>query len=131
MVQFLKYQRLTLLWALFVLIMCSISMSAIDKHTSSFTFTGFDKLVHCGFLYMFTALLCNGIIRQRHNLTALNTVIAIITGVAFGGAIELLQLYLFTWRTADWADLFADSVGVGMGAFCTLLILAAARHEKT
>ena len=47
-----KYQRLTILWALFIFIICNADLGGVGK--SSFFFPGFDKLTHCGlFVYDF------------------------------------------------------------------------------
>lgn len=122
-----RYQKLTLGWALFVLVMCNMNMGSV-AHSPRF-FPGFDKLVHCGFFFMFTALYSYGMILQRGNFTILIAVKAFVVSVTFGALIEVLQLYIFTWRSGEWGDLFADSVGTGMAAFCAL-ITTAALHKK-
>ncbi len=128
MTDFLKYQKLTLLWALFVLVMCCAPMGSVEN--SVHFFPGFDKLVHCGFFFVFTVLLANGFIRRQGRLYVQHIAGILIASIAFGGLIEVLQFAVFTWRDGDWADLFADSVGVGMAGFCILVVLAATRYEK-
>ena len=93
-------------------------------------FPGFDKLVHCGFFFMFTALANYGLITQNGNISLANAVKVFIVAVIFGGLIEILQLYIFTWRSGEWNDLFADSVGAGMATFSTLLLATALSDEK-
>ncbi len=117
----LKYQRLTLGWALFILIMCNASLGKIG-HSHRF-FPGFDKLVHCGFFFVFVVLCVNGYIRQQTNshIAYKPLLLIMLMAIVFGGAIEILQLTIFTWRSAEWADLFADTVGAGMGLFSTLV----------
>ncbi|WP_345950479.1 VanZ family protein [Mucilaginibacter sp. PAMB04274] len=124
----LKYQKLTLWWALFVLVMCNIKMGKAG-HSPLF-FAGFDKLVHCGFFFMFTALAGYGIIKQRGNLTLAAAVKVFIIAVAYGAAIEVIQKYFFPWRGAEWGDLFADTVGAGMATFSGLITVTAIRDEK-
>jgi VanZ family protein len=128
MTNILKYQKLTLWWALFVLVMCNIGMGKVG-HSPLF-FPGFDKLVHCGFFFMFTALANYGLIKQNGNINLANAVKVFIVAVIFGGLIEILQLYIFTWRSGEWNDLFADSVGAGMATFSTLLLATALSDEK-
>lgn len=125
---FFRYQKLTLLWALFVLVLCNMSLGEV-AHSPRF-FPGFDKLVHCGFFFVFTALACNGTIRQRGTLSYWNAFKAMIIAIAFGALIELMQLLLFTWRSGEWNDLFADTVGVGMAMFSVLITVGAVKHEK-
>ena len=129
MTAFLKYQKLTLGWALFVLVMCNLKMGELG-HSPRF-FPGFDKLVHCGFFFMFTALTLQGIARQKGNLTLISCVKVFVIAIAFGALIEILQLYIFTWRSGEWNDLFADSVGAGMAAFSSFIIATALDNEES
>jgi VanZ family protein len=126
----LKYQKLTLLWALFVLILCCAPIGNVEHTPGQFFFPGFDKLVHCGLFFVFTVALANGLLRRYHILSVTQALVVFVTGVAFGGLIELLQRYVFTYREGDWSDLFADAVGAGMAAFCILVTLSATRYEK-
>jgi VanZ family protein len=128
MASFLKYQKLTLGWALFVLILCNMKMGEVS-HSPRF-FAGFDKLVHCGLFFVFTALVNYGIIKQTGKLTFFTAVKVLVTAIVFGGLIEILQLYWFTWRSGEWNDLFADTVGASMAIFSSLLIQAAISDEK-
>jgi VanZ family protein len=129
MTTFLKYQRLTILWALFVLIMCLMPMGNIGE--SSLFFPGFDKLVHCGFFFVFVVFAENGLIRQNKNFVYTRVLITAVIAIIFGGAIELLQQYVFIWRDGDWADLFADTVGVGMATFSIMVTYTAINHGKS
>jgi VanZ family protein len=128
MFAFLKYQKLTLLWALFVFIMCNISLGEVG-HDPMF-FPGFDKLTHCGFFFVFTVLAANGIISRYKRISYSKAFGLLVLSVAFGGAIELLQLYIFTWRSGEWNDLFADTVGICMALFCILVTQYALQNEK-
>ncbi|WP_462264062.1 VanZ family protein [Mucilaginibacter sp.] len=125
----LKHQKLTLLWTLFVLIICNISIGNIE-HTGSMFFPGFDKLVHCGLFFVFTVLLATGRLRRTGVLNFAYMIAAVAAGTAFGGFVEILQLWVFTWRDGNWADLFADFVGASMAGFCILVTLASSKYEK-
>lgn len=129
MITFLKYQRLTILWALFVLMMCLMPMGNIGE--SSLFFPGFDKLVHCGFFFVFVVFAENGLIRQNKNFVYTRVLTTAVIAVVFGGAIELLQQYVFTWRDGDWRDLFADTVGIGMATFSIMVTYTAINHGKS
>lgn len=93
-------------------------------------FPGFDKLVHCGMFFVFTVFAANAHIRAKGNISIGMGLLLFLIAVAFGGIIELLQLYIFTWRDGDWADLFADSVGAGMATFCILVINSASKYDQ-
>lgn len=127
---FLKYHRLTVLWALFIFIMCSIKIGDNVTHLPLF-FPGFDKLAHCGFFFVLVVFWCNGIIRQQNIKVISYKSAAIITLIAilYGGSIELLQLTIFTWRSGEWSDFFADSLGASMGIFSAMIIDRAINYE--
>ncbi|WDF55540.1 VanZ family protein [Mucilaginibacter sp. KACC 22063] len=108
--------------------MCSIKMGKVGE--SPLFFQGFDKMVHCGFFFVFTVLASNGYTRQSGKVTFTNTLAIMFIAIMFGGLIEVMQTYLFPWRSGDWNDLFADTVGVGMATFCILVINSAIKYEK-
>lgn len=120
------------MWALFVFAMCSIKIGDNITNKPLF-FPGFDKLVHCGFFFLLVILWCNGIIRQQNGRLLSYKTAAIVTfiSIVFGGLIELLQLTLFTWRSGEWPDLFADATGAFMGILGVLIIDRAKNHEKS
>jgi hypothetical protein len=126
----LKYYGLTLLWALFVLLMCCIKVGKVpDSHLF---FPGFDKLVHCGFFFVFVIFYSNAIIRKQNfaYLPFKYALLVVIVAILFGGGIELLQAYVFTWRDGEWDDLFADTVGVFMAMYSILVTAATINHVK-
>jgi VanZ family protein len=47
-----------------------------------------------------------------------------------GAAIEVLQYSVFTYRSAEWWDLFADMTGVGMGIFGYIFLHRNGLNEK-
>ena len=126
-----KYYRPAILWALFILIICSIPMGGVGE--SHLFFPGFDKLVHCGLFAVLAVLYCAGSIR-RWNTHTIRIEIAIkntIVLISYGALIEMLQKYFFTWRSGNWDDLFADTVGTCIGIFGVLITTNAInRNEK-
>lgn len=118
------------MWALFIFIMCNANFGSVGK--SHLFFEGFDKLVHCGFFYMLVVLCGNNYIRKNgpDTLWFMPAFVITIIAVLYGGVIELLQLWVFTWRGAEWADLFADTVGAGMGMFSILVTIGAVKYVK-
>ena len=127
----LKYHRLTILWALFIFLMCSVKINDNVTHGPMF-FPGFDKLVHSGFFFVLVVFWCNGILRQQNTRSISYKSAAIVTGfsILFGALIEVLQLTIFTWRSGEWPDLFADSIGVCMGIFSILITDRAINYES-
>lgn len=117
-------------WALFIFILCNISFGSVGK--SHLFFPGFDKVTHCGLFFVQAAFLGGGFIRQygtRH-FTLMAGIKVFLLAVLYGGVIELLQRYVFTWRSGEWDDLFCDAVGAGMAIFGILVTLYASTNAK-
>ncbi|PTQ95896.1 hypothetical protein C8P68_105407 [Mucilaginibacter yixingensis] len=120
---FLKYQGPAVLWALFILVMCSVSLGTVgDSHLF---FTGFDKVTHCGLFFVMVVWITKGMIRKNGALQInySQAAIALLLSVAYGGAIELAQAFIFTWRDGDWGDMASDVIGASMATFCILVTL--------
>jgi VanZ family protein len=126
----LKYYGLANLWALFVLIICSVNLGGVGD--SPMFFRGFDKLTHTGLFFTLVVLFCNGIIRQQRprSFSYKQALLVAIAAIVFGGLIEILQLTIFTWRSCEWSDMFCDVLGVCMGIFGVMLTTAAIGNEK-
>ena len=126
----LKYYWPAILWALFILILCSIKLS--DVPNTPLFFPGFDKLVHCGLFFVMMVFITAGYTRKHTPAVLSVKTIAVFTVVTivYGGTIELLQKYIFTWRSGEWNDLFADVIGILMAAFSIFITLKAISYEK-
>ncbi|MEO6151017.1 MAG: VanZ family protein [Mucilaginibacter sp.] len=125
-----KYYGPAILWAFFIFIICNISIEKIG--TPPRFFEGFDKLTHCGLFFVLTIFYCTGYLKQ-YNAVLLQAQAVIFIPLAiifYGGVIELLQQYIFTWRSGDWWDLFADTVGTCMGMFSLLLTTQSVKNVK-
>lgn len=103
-----------------------------DVSDSPLFFAGFDKLVHCGFFFLVVVFVSVGYIRQQsqRNFPYKALLLVTIGAIAYGGLIELLQRYIFTWRSGDWNDLFADTVGALMAAFSIFITVNALSYDK-
>lgn len=51
------------------------------------------------------------------------SIIGIIAPIAWGGLMELAQAYLTTYRSGDWMDFVANSIGVAIAVVIGTLIL--------
>jgi len=130
MTSFLKNYGLAILWAFFIFIICTIKLEKVSG--SPFFFAGFDKLVHCGLFFVLVTLCCNGFIRQlSKGISPYKSIILImLAAIIYGGLIEILQHYFFTWRSGEWNDLFADTIGASMASFSTIITVRAVNYEK-
>jgi VanZ family protein len=105
-------------------------MGGVTK--SPLFFPGFDKLTHCGFFFVLVVFYCNGLIRQQLpiSISYKHIILSAVIAILYGGLIELLQLTIFTWRSGEWDDLFADAVGASMGAFSVILTVKAMNYVE-
>jgi VanZ family protein len=126
----LKYQGWAIAWTILISILCLIKTP--DSESTGVFFTGFDKLVHLGFFYVLTVLLFFGKIRYQHNYSfSIKTIFKIIVITAcIGGGIEMLQLFFFNYRSAEWWDFNCDMIGVLMGVFSYVLLHVADYRKK-
>lgn len=126
----IKYQGWAIAWTILISILCLIRTPGSES--TGFLFTGFDKLVHLGFFYVLTVLLFFGKIRYQHNYSfSILTIFKIIAITAFiGGGIEMLQLFFFDYRSAEWWDFSCDMIGVTMGVFSYVLLHVADYRKK-
>ena len=92
--------------ALFVLLFIVISTLALSPAPPAGLSTGWDKANHA---LAFAALAFSG----RFAWTRRPWPLAIAL-LAYGGAIELLQMHIPN-RDGDWHDLLADGVGIALG----------------
>lgn len=131
MLKTLRYQYLSIIWAAFVVLMCEMPVINTDKTGITF-FEGFDKLAHTGFFFVLTVFLFYGKIMEQASYTyrTLTILKILIITLSLGAAIEILQLEVFTYRSADWWDLFADMTGVGMGIFSYIFLHRIRFNEK-
>lgn len=113
---FLRYHLPTLLWALFILIICAIPGDKIPK-LSFLEWLKPDKIVH---LLVFS-LLCILLLRSFLDANTLNwkkknvVLMALLLCVFYGTLIEFLQYKVFINRSGDIRDVFANTLGVLLG----------------
>ncbi len=130
MLRTLKFQWAAISWSILVIILCDLPSS--DLPQAQHFFEGFDKMVHLGFFFVLTVFLFYGKIKQQNSFDYrfLTIVKIILVNVILGGGIELLQWKVFTYRSAEWWDFFADMAGLGMGVFSYLLLHRKAYEYK-
>jgi len=127
---FLAHYWPALLWAFFIFVMCTIKLGRVPS--APIFFEGFDKLVHCGFFFVQVVFIAYGLIRGSNSYTFRyeQLIIPILLSLIYGGLIEILQNYFFTWRSGEWDDFFADTVGALMGAFSIFTVFKALSYVK-
>ena len=113
---FFKYNKWSVLWALFILILCGIPGRDIP-HISFLEILSFDKFVHAGVFFVLILLTVRGFLLQTNfkSLQHSAKFIGFIICVFYGGLMEIMQGTLFEGRTADVFDFIADSIGCTFG----------------
>ncbi|WP_257658594.1 VanZ family protein [Parapedobacter lycopersici] len=125
----MKHYIWSLLWSVIILVLCSLPSETTADVPK---FPGIDKLVHTGFFFVLAVLLYYGEIRKRGTSrpSLRISINVVLFSVLFALLIEYLQWQIFTYRSAEAWDLFADVVGTGMGVFAYLLLHNTYRYEE-
>jgi VanZ family protein len=113
---FLRYNLPALLWLALVTYLSNKEPSGLPV-VPFLQFEGADKLVHFVFYFVLTVLLCYGWRKQGASLFLSRYALpaAALFSIAWGGLMELLQLTVFTYRAAEWADMAANTLGALLG----------------
>ncbi len=109
----LKYKAIPgFIWLVFIFVLCNMRPSSLPSD-SWFVFKGIDKVVHAIFYFVFAWLFLPVFeyTKDKRNAIALT----ISTGFFYGVFIELMQQFVFTYRSADWRDVVANSIGLALG----------------
>ena len=90
-----------------------------------------DKWTHMVMYGSFAIVIWTEYLRHHRRLNGLRLFLfAFLAPIAMGGLMELLQAYATTYRSGEWMDLAANSVGVCLGTAIGL-ILYTVRHKHT
>jgi len=110
-----------IMWSVIVLLLMGMPPSGFP---SVRVFVGFDKLAHCGCFFVLGVLLLLGTVAESKGRGSKFRAVLSVGSVSglFAFLTEAVQLYLQTGRTADWWDIFADFVGIGMAVFAYLVL---------
>lgn len=121
MINFIKGYFLVTLWAIIVITLCAMPQKSFNGTPH---FEGMDKLAHTGFFFVFSTLMYfgNGYYFGHRMSKFWSIVLVVAFSILFGLFTEGIQKYIFTHRSADLWDLFADLVGTGMGSFAFLVL---------
>lgn len=101
---------LTIVIALAILWLTLMPKPLPDVDYSWFNFEGADKVVHAIMFATLTFFL--SIDMWRYKPISRAVVSSAVISVIYGAVIEGLQQSMHLGRTGDWADLFADALGV-------------------
>jgi len=111
---------LLILWTIVMIILMGAPSDSLPLKP---LFFGFDKLAHCGTFYVFTVLYFHGYIvhTKRRGSKIRSIIYAFFLGSLMAFGTEAIQLYYSSGRVADWWDIFADYMGIGMAILSYML----------
>lgn len=124
----LRYTLFPLLICLIIFVAtCLIKPSQMPEMPSGIPW---DKLVHFGMFFFLSAVALIDYYRlHQGSPNRFRWVFwGFIIPVIYGGVIELLQLYTFSSRSAEWGDWFADILG---SLTATLLLIIFLKKRKS
>ena len=114
----LRKQWLSLVWALFILILTGIPGNQIPKIPDFLEWLSPDKIVHLIMFGLLSYLILYGSRQQYYKSKnrSYYVISAVLIAAVYGIFTELLQVYLFTGRNGNIFDAAADLLGaVGGG----------------
>lgn len=118
---FLRIHLPTILWAIFILILCGIPGERIPE-LDFWKWLRPDKVVHLVLFGMQTFLA----IRSFHTQTTFSflrkhsLLLAVLISIFYGVLVEVLQAKVFIHRSGDFRDAIANSIGAFLGLWIYL-----------
>lgn len=110
-----------------ILLILAVSYLSFFKPPSTLLdkVTYFDKVVHVGMYITISGLLWFEFFRSHKDAKPLwhGWVGAVLLPVLYGGAVELLQEYMTSYRGGDLWDFLANTVGVALGTLLAFTLL--------
>lgn len=110
-----------IIWSGLIIYLCLKNSNELKQIEIS----NFDKLIHFVFHFVFTVLWFLYLKKKFFNSNKFSLLkYSILFSIIFGIAIELMQQYFTTTRTADVFDILANLLGALIAAFLIVLINA-------
>ncbi len=125
LVKTIKLYFRPILWLAWITFLCLVPTEDIPG-AGLINIPGFDKLVHFGMYFVLAVLLYRPFILQHLPPLPLILLVTVIVG----GLIELLQLYLTSYRSASLYDFLADLAGAASGWWAYWLMIKGKSWER-
>jgi len=125
---FWRYNIYWLLWLCLISYLSNTRSNNIPT-VSFLNFEGADKIIHAVFYFNLMALMSWGF-RKQHSFYKLSNhylLYPFFFCLFWGGLMEISQWVWFTYRTADWADFLANTIGA---TFALILVLFLGNNTK-
>jgi VanZ family protein len=111
--QFFKSYWKSIVWAIFILLLCGIPGNEINK-VNFIDIPYMDKMVHAFLYFVFTILLIseNNSSEQGSSVLLKTILIVSLISLSYGALIEIMQKFIFINRGAEIWDMVANALGV-------------------
>ena len=110
----IKHFIKSVVWALFIIVVCTINVESSKEINPIFNILPIDKAFH-GFIYfVFVILLLSEKHKQTNNIKK-SIIFALIISSLYGIMIELLQHFLFHFRSGELLDVIFNLIGIVTG----------------
>lgn len=124
----LKYSLpLAIVWALIILGLCSMPGQYVPS-ISFLELLSFDKWVHAGVFFVLCSLLFIHLAQKTNQKKTIYFFFGL--SVVYGALLEVLQGTVFSNRSADWNDIFANTCGCVMALLFYKKMVAALSKSK-
>lgn len=98
----------SILWTLIIFVLCATPGQFIPT-ANWLELVSFDKFVHASIFFVLTALFF--LVSIKYKQTKKIALLYFFLCVLYGGALEIMQATVFSNRSADWQDMFANTFG--------------------
>lgn len=114
-----KYLKIVI-WIAIILFISLTPASKIPK-TNIFLINNFDKVVHFGMYFIFSAIICR-IIYHKEKKNAMLFLLPILISLVAGGLLEILQGILPINRSCSLGDIIANLAGGISGTLFFIIV---------
>lgn len=109
------FWRYNIYWFIWLCLISYLSNAPSDgiPSISFLNFKGADKVIHAVFYFNLMLFMSWGL-RKQHYFQSIKGnyfLFSFFFCLAWGGLMELCQLFIFTYRSAEWLDFLANSIG--------------------
>jgi len=112
----IKYHIASIVWASIILLLSGLPSSNFPE-LSFWNFLTFDKFAHALFYAIFVVLVAIGEVKHHRfsSKRSMSIIKGFTVGMVFGLLMEIFQAFVFIDRSADWADVVANTFGCLIG----------------
>ena len=111
-----KYFGPGISWAFVIFILCAIPGKNLPHYTWA-DLLSIDKLVHFTMFFVLVVLFKRGFAKKGSSASISLNALLLLSAMAYGGSLELMQSYFYVDRSGSWFDFLANSIGAAAGVY--------------